>query len=83
MKLMSPSQKEIDNENKKIRQLLKVVDLTASVLSQGNISVPEALAVAARTKRIVLTMFPDEEATYDLIYKPRFERIIKERLETN
>ena len=78
-----PSKKEIDEENVKIRQLRTIVDFTVALLRQGNLSVCEALELVAATKRRVLTLFPDKEEVYDLLYKPRFERIIRERLESN
>ena len=80
---MKPSNKEIDEENNKMRYLRMVVDLTVAILRQENLSVPEALELTAKTKKHVLALFPDKEETYNLIYKRRFERIIKENLETN
>lgn len=60
-----------------------IVDLTAAVLQQEEMSVAEALALARAAKQSVLHLFPDKEATFDLIYKPRFERIIRERFDWN
>lgn len=80
---MKPSKKEINEEERKMRYLRMVVDLTAAVLRQENLSIPEALELIAKTKHHVLSLFPDKEETYNLIYKPRFERIIKENLEAN
>lgn len=83
MKRKKPTKKEIAEERKKIRQLRTVVDLTTAILYQENLTVPEALQLVAATKKSVLALFPDKESAYNLIYKPRFERIIKERLESN
>ena len=80
---MTPSKKEIEEEEKRMRYLRMIIDLTMAVLTQANLSVPEALELIAHTRRKVLILFPDKEETYNLIYKPRFERIIKENLETN
>ena len=80
---MKPSKKERDEENNKMNYLRMVVDITSAIIQQGNLSVPEALELITNTKEHVLALFPDKEATYDLIYKPRFERLIKENLETN
>ncbi|MFQ5824204.1 MAG: hypothetical protein ACE5JB_09135 [bacterium] len=74
---------EIAEEQKKIRQLRTIVDLTAVVLYQGNLTPLEALELVEATKKSVLSLFPDKEETFDLIYKPRFERIIKDRLKSN
>ncbi|MFQ5707713.1 MAG: hypothetical protein ACE5HO_09710 [bacterium] len=75
--------KEIAEENKKMRKLRALVDFAAAVLSQGHLAPGEALALVAATKKSVLALFPDKEETFDLIYKPRFDRIIKERLQSN
>ena len=80
---MKPSKKERDEEDKKIRYLRMVIDITVAVLRQANLSVPEAFEFINQTKQHILALFPDKEDTYNLIYKPRFERIIKENLETN
>ena len=34
---------------------------------------------AAGAKRAALAMFPDKELAYDLLYKPRLQRLIRER----
>ena len=71
----------IEEEQKKIRYLRTVVDLTSATLRQGNLTPIQALELISATKRHVLYLFPDKEETYNLIYKPRFERIIKESIE--
>ena len=66
-----------------MRRLRTIVDLTTAILYQGNLTAAEALELVAATKKSVLELFPDKGDTFDLIYKPRFERIIKERLKSN
>lgn len=70
-------------EQRKMRYLRTVVDLTAAILHQGNLSLPEALDLVEATKAHVLHYFPDKGAVYDLIYTPRFERIINENIISN
>lgn len=70
-------------EQRNMRLLRTIVDLTAAVLRQGNLTVPEAVELMNATKRSVLKLFPDKEEVYNLIYRPRFERIIQERLGEN
>jgi len=69
---------EILEEEKKMRFLKTVVDLTAAVLRGGQISREEAVNLVRATKKKVLELFPEKETTYDLIYKPRFERLLQE-----
>jgi len=80
---MKPSKNKKDEEELKMRYLRLVVDITVAVLRQGDLSIPEALELINDTRRQILGLFPDKEDAYNLIYKPRFERIIKENLEMN
>ena len=77
------TKEEIQEENKKIRKVRLLVDLTCSLLAQAQLSLPEMLNLVSGTRKKVLEYFPGKELTFDLIYKPRFDRIIKERLNTN
>jgi hypothetical protein len=70
-------------EQRKMRLLKTLIDLTTAVLYQSNLSVFEAIQLIHNTKKAVLKLFPDKEETYNLIYKPRFERILNERLQQN
>jgi hypothetical protein len=35
--------------------------------------------MVADSRRAALAMFPDKELAYDLIYKPRLQRLMRER----
>ncbi len=74
---------ELETEQRNMRLLKTIVDLTAAILRQGNLTIPEAIELIRATKKRVLQLFPDKEEAYDLIYRPRFERIIQERLGGN
>jgi hypothetical protein len=73
-----PSKEEIQEENRKIRRLRLLIDFTISLLYQSSFTLPEALKLIENTKAIALSLFPGKEHVYDLIYKPRFERILTE-----
>ncbi len=73
------SQAEILEENRKVRRLQFVVDLVMSVLRQSEMPVEEAADLVAATRRFALTLFPDKAETYDLIYQPRFQRLLAEK----
>ena len=74
---------KLEEERYKMRLLRTIVDTTSAILYQGNLTIPEAVDLIHATKKAVLQLFPGKEDVYDLIYRPRFERIIKERLEEN
>ena len=75
-----PYTEEELEELRKIRRLQMVVNLVMSTISQSpNLSVEEASEMCADTKRYALSMFPDKELAYDLLYKPRLQRLMNER----
>jgi hypothetical protein len=67
-------------EARKIRRLQIMISMVMSVISQDpNLSVEEASELVAGTKRAALAMFPDKELAYDILYKPRLQRLMTER----
>jgi hypothetical protein len=68
------------DEARRIRRLQTMISMIASVISQDPaLTVEEASELAAGAKRAALAMFPDKELAYDLLYKPRLQRIMRER----
>lgn len=78
-----PTEKELAEEQRKLNRLRFVVDYTAAMLQSGQLSIFEKLQLTRATRSFVLKLFPDKEETYDLIYKPRFDRLINEELNQN
>ena len=67
-------------EGQKIRRLQIMISMVTSVISQDpNLTIEEASELAAGAKRAALAMFPDKELAYDILYKPRLQRLIRER----
>ena len=73
------TQEEILEESRKVRRLQIVVDLVMSVLRQSEIPVEEAAELVAQTRAYALSLFPDKEATYDLLYQSKFQRLMAEK----
>jgi hypothetical protein len=73
------SQAEILEENRKVRRLQLVVGLVMSVLAQSEIPIEEASELVTATRRFAVKLFPDKEQTYDMIYQPRFQRLLAEK----
>jgi len=71
---------EVHQEAVKIRRLQIMVSMVMSVISQDpNLTIEEASELVAGTKRAALAMFPDKEFAYDILYKPRLQRLMNER----
>ena len=77
----SSSQHTVDrDEQRKLRRLQLMMDMVMSVISQdGSLTVDEAAEIVADSKKAALAMFPDKELAYNLIYKPRLQRLMRER----
>ena len=76
---MQMEEKEIREENRKIRFLRYLVDFSLQSIQQEVLSLAEALRVVEDVKRAACNLFPGKEETFELIYRPRFNRVIQER----
>lgn len=81
--IKTPTPENVEQENNKLRHLQFVVDLTTITIQTSTLSVPEMIELVHQTKRIALKLFPEKLDVYNLIYKPRFERLINERINLN
>jgi hypothetical protein len=71
---------EKEEESRKIRRLQIMMSMVMSVIGQDpNLSLEEAAELAAGAKRAALALFPDKELAFDLLYKPRLQRLMRER----
>ncbi len=67
-------------EARKLRRLQVMMSLVMSVISQDpDLTLEEAAEMAANARRAALNMFPDKELAYDIIYRPRLQRLMNER----
>jgi hypothetical protein len=66
-------------EDRKIRRLQRAMDIAAVLLWQVDLTLEQAQDIVAHTKKTALQLFPDKEGAYDLIYAPRFRRILSEK----
>ena len=74
------SEAERESERRNLRRLQLMMVMVLSVLSQDpDLTRTEALEMATNCKAAALAMFPDKELAFDLIYRPRLERVINER----
>lgn len=84
-RLPQPQQTEAEraeqiDEARRIRRLQIMVNLVMSVICQDpKLTLEQASEMVADTRRAALAMFPGKELAYDLIYKPRLQRLMNER----
>jgi hypothetical protein len=70
---------EIKEENRKIRYLRFLVDFSILSIQQDDLILEEAQGIVENVKRAACGLFPGKEETFELIYRPRFNRTIQER----
>jgi hypothetical protein len=74
----------IEHENKMIRRLRFLVDLTfATIVQDPDMTLGQAWEHVIALKRAAVTMFPGKDETFDLIYLPRFSRLLADLYPTN
>jgi hypothetical protein len=72
-------QEALVEEEKRMRRLRWIVDLNQAVLMQADLTLREAFDIIKATKQAALALFPGKGDVFDLVYVPRFKRIIRER----
>ncbi len=73
------NEKEIKEEDRKIRFLRFLVDFSILSIQQDVLSFGEALKIVEDVKQAACNIFPGKEETFELIYRLRFNRVIQER----
>ena len=67
-------------EDKLIRRMQMMMTMVMQVIAQdSSLSVDEASQMIADSKKAALAMFPDKELAYEIIWRPRFQRLMRER----
>ncbi len=71
-------------EQRLIRRMQMMMTMVMNVIAQdGSLSVDEASQMIADARAATLSMFPGKELAYDLIWKPRFQRLMQDRFRFN
>ena len=72
----TPTQEEIDEESRRVRRLRILVHLALDTIAGGDLSAEEAAGMVAATRRIALELFPGKEDAFDLLYRPKFQKVM-------
>ena len=67
---------QANEEAKLLRRLQMMMNLVMQTIAQdGSLSIDEASQMIADSRKAALAMFPGKELAYDLIWRPRFQRL--------
>ena len=72
-------QDDLDEEDRRVRHARTLVQLALSVIAQTDMSLTDAEEMTAAVRGAVLRLFPGKELAFDIIYLPRFHRLLAER----
>ncbi len=71
---------ELEVETKNLRRLQIMVGMVISVIYQDpTLTLEQATEMASNARTAALSMFPDKELAWNIIYRPRLYRAINER----
>jgi hypothetical protein len=74
----------VQEEQRLIRRLQLMMNLVMQTVAQdGSLTIDEASQMIADARSAALAMFPGKELAYDLIWQPRFQRLMRERFRLN
>jgi hypothetical protein len=75
---------KIEEENRNIRRLRFLVNLTYATIAQDDsMTLEQAWEHVRALKGAAVAMFPGKEDTFDLLHLPRFSRLLAERFRAN
>ena len=71
-------------EQRLIRRMQVMMNLVMQTIAQdSSLTLDEASQMIADARSAALAMFPGKELAYDLIWRPRFQRLMRERFRLN
>jgi hypothetical protein len=76
---MTGMDSEVLEENRRIRRLRFMVDFSLEYLGTQPLNHDQAIIVVEGVRRFALNLFPGKEETFDIVYAPRFRRLLNER----
>ena len=72
------SPEALADEARRARKLRHLVDIATNLIMQSSMTRRDADSLVAAVRERILVLFPEGEETYELIYAPRFRRLLNE-----
>jgi hypothetical protein len=75
---MTPEEQQ--QEARLLRRMQMMLNMVMQTIAQdGSLTIDEASQMVADAKQASLAMFPGKELAYELIWRPRFQRLMRDR----
>ncbi len=72
---------ELLEEERRLRRLRFIVDFALQYVKTQTISHDEAMRIVEGVRKHALKLFPGKEDAFDIIYAPRFKRVLNEKFQ--
>jgi hypothetical protein len=69
---------QLADEARRAQKVRHIVDIATSLIMQSSMTRGDAESLVATVRERILALFPEGEETYELIYAPRFRRLMDE-----
>ncbi|NLI81379.1 MAG: hypothetical protein GX443_06780 [Deltaproteobacteria bacterium] len=67
------------DEERRLRRLRRMIDMSLALIAQTDLDLLQAQKLVQVVKDAAMELFPGKEATFELIYTPRFRRLLAEK----
>jgi hypothetical protein len=72
------TREQLADEARRAQKVRQVVDIATNLIMQSSMTRRDAESLVAVVRERILVLFPDGHETYELIYAPRFRRLLDE-----
>ena len=69
----------LSEEERKLRRIRFLVDFALEFIRSQDITHDKAIGIVEAVRRQALRLFPGKEETFEIIYAPRFKRLLNEK----
>jgi hypothetical protein len=69
---------QLADEARRAQKVRQVVDIATNLIMQSSMTRGDAENLVAAVRERILVLFPEGEETYELVYAPRFRRLLDE-----
>lgn len=66
----------VREENRNVRRLRNLVDFSMEYIRTQTLTHDQALVAVEAVKKFALRLFPDKEDAFNIIYAPKFRRLL-------
>jgi hypothetical protein len=73
-----PTAEQLADEARRARKVRQLVDIATNLIMQSNMTRRDAELLVRHVRDRILGLFPEGQETYEIIYAPRFRRLIEE-----